>query len=119
MSKSPYVHLVSNSGAYDDDEAPDGVISVQEAKPELARPPMYKVIVLNDDFTPMDFVVDVLEYFFGMDREQATRTMLAIHTEGHATAGIYTRDVAETKAAQVIDYAQENQHPLMCQVEKA
>jgi ATP-dependent Clp protease adaptor protein ClpS len=74
---------------------------------------------MNDDYTPMDFVVEILESFFSMDREKATRVMLTIHTEGQATVGIYSRDVAETKAAQVVDYAQQNQHPLLCRVEPA
>lgn len=98
---------------------PDGDLAVQETRPELAPPPMYKVVIMNDDYTPMDFVVEVLESFFNMDREKATRVMLTIHTEGQATVGIYTRDVAETKAAQVVDYAQQNQHPLLCRVEQA
>lgn len=120
MSQNVYLRpVVLGSGDPHEDEAPDGVISIQETRPELAPPPQYKVLILNDDYTPMDFVVEVLEYFFGMDREKATRIMLTIHTEGCATAGIYTRDVAETKAAQVVDYAQQNQHPLLCQVEKA
>lgn len=80
---------------------------------------MYKVLLLNDDYTPMDFVVEVLEHFFGLDREGATRVMLTIHTQGRAAAGVYTRDIAETKAMQVTDYAQQNQHPLMCTVEQA
>jgi ATP-dependent Clp protease adaptor protein ClpS len=96
----------------------DGDLAVQQTTPALAKPPLYKVIILNDDYTPMDFVVEILENFFYMDREQATRIMLTIHTDGHAVAGIYTRDIAETKAAQVIDYAQDNEHPLMCQIEK-
>jgi len=74
---------------------------------------------MNDDYTPMDFVVEVLESFFNMDREKATRIMIVIHTEGQATAGIYTRDIAETKTAQVVDYAQQNQHPLLCRVEQS
>lgn len=97
----------------------DGELAVQETRPELAPPPMYKVIIMNDDYTPMDFVVDVLESFFNMDREKATRIMLTIHMEGQATVGIYTRDVAETKAAQVVDYAQQNHHPLLCRVEQS
>ncbi len=83
------------------------------------EPSLYKVLILNDDYTPMDFVVEVLESFFNMDREKATRIMLTIHTQGEATCGIFTRDVAETKAAQVVDYAQQNQHPLLCRVEKS
>jgi ATP-dependent Clp protease adaptor protein ClpS len=101
------------------EDAPEGDLVVQETRPQLAPPPMYKVVIMNDDYTPMDFVVEVLESFFNMDREKATRVMLTIHTEGQATVGIYTRDVAETKAAQVVDYAQQNQHPLLCRVEQA
>ncbi|UWN52202.1 ATP-dependent Clp protease adapter protein ClpS [Alcanivorax sp. ALC70] len=80
---------------------------------------MYKVMMLNDDYTPMDFVVEVLETFFRMDREQATQVMLTVHTRGKAVCGVYPQDIAETKAAQVVDYAREHQHPLMCQVERA
>ena len=75
--------------------------------------------MLNDDYTPMDFVVEVLETFFRMDREQATQVMLTVHTKGKAVCGLYPQDIAETKAAQVVDYAREHQHPLMCQVERA
>lgn len=98
---------------------PEGDLAVQESRPELAPPPRYKVVIMNDDYTPMDFVVEVLESFFNMNREKATRVMLVIHTEGQATVGVYSRDVAETKAAQVVDYAQHNQHPLLCRVEQA
>lgn len=79
---------------------------------------MYRVLLLNDDYTPMDFVVDVLETFFAMNREQATRVMLTVHTQGKASCGIYSRDVAETKASQVIDYARRHQHPLMANTEQ-
>ncbi|KAF0804165.1 hypothetical protein A6D6_03333 [Alcanivorax xiamenensis] len=96
-----------------------GDLAVEASKPRLKRPSMYKVIMLNDDYTPMDFVVEVLETFFRMDREQATRVMLTVHTEGKAVCGVFPRDIAETKAAQVVDYAREHQHPLMCQVERA
>ena len=78
---------------------------------------MYKVVMLNDDYTPMDFVVEVLERFFGMDAERATRIMLTVHTEGRATCGIYTKDVAETKAMMVNEYARECQHPLLCEID--
>ncbi len=94
-----------------------GHTAVQEAKPRLKRPSMYKVVMLNDDYTPMEFVVDVLETFFGMNREKATQVMLTVHTEGKAVCGIYSRDVAETKAAQVMNCAREHQHPLMCEIE--
>ncbi len=95
----------------------DGDVAVEEQKPRLKRPPMYKVVMLNDDYTPMPFVVEVLEMFFAMPREKATRVMLQVHTEGRAVCGIYTRDVAETKAAQVNQYARDNQHPLLCEIE--
>lgn len=95
----------------------DGDIAVEIEKPKLKRPPMYRVLMLNDDYTPMDFVVEVLESFFGMDAEKATRTMLAVHTEGRATCGIYSKDVAETKAMVVNKYAREHQHPLLCEID--
>ena len=94
-------------------------LAVESAKPALKQPSMYKVLLLNDDFTPMDFVVEILESFFAMNREQATRVMLTIHTQGKAVCGIYSRDVAETKVAQVIDYARRQQHPLMANIEPA
>ena len=96
----------------------DGV-AVQEAKPKLKQPPMYKVVLLNDDYTPMDFVVELLERFFGMNRERATQVMLHVHTRGKGVCGVFTRDVAETKVAQVNDHAREHQHPLMCTMEEA
>ncbi len=74
--------------------------------------------MLNDDYTPMEFVVEVLQMFFAMGREQATQIMLAVHTQGRAVCGVFTRDIAETKAAQVNQYAQENQHPLLCEIER-
>ncbi|MFJ2426094.1 ATP-dependent Clp protease adapter ClpS, partial [Pseudomonas iridis] len=82
----------------DDDSAG---VAVQEAKPALQAPPMYKVVLFNDDYTPMDFVVEVLEVFFNLNRELATKVMLAVHTEVRAVSGVYTRDIAETKAMQV------------------
>jgi ATP-dependent Clp protease adaptor protein ClpS len=92
-------------------------LAVQESKPELKRPPLFKVILLNDDYTPMEFVVEVLETFFRMNREQATHVMLTVHTQGKGVCGIFTRDIAETKAAQVNQYARENEHPLLCEIE--
>ncbi|MBD8709953.1 MULTISPECIES: ATP-dependent Clp protease adapter ClpS [Pseudomonas] len=92
--------------------------AVQEAKPILQVPPMYKVVLFNDDYTPMDFVVEVLEVFFNLNRELATKVMLAVHTEGRAVCGLFTRDIAETKAMQVNQYARESQHPLLCEIEK-
>lgn len=97
----------------------DDGVALQEAKPKLKRPPMYKVLLLNDDYTPMDFVVHVLENIFGMDREQATRIMLHVHTRGVGVCGVFTRDIAETKVALVNQFARKNQHPLLCTMEKA
>lgn len=95
----------------------DGGLAVQEAKPQLKPPPMYKVVLLNDDYTPMEFVVEILEYFFNMGREQATQVMLAVHTQGKGVCGIFTRDIAETKSAQVNQYARDHQHPLLSEIE--
>jgi ATP-dependent Clp protease adaptor protein ClpS len=94
-------------------------LSVQEAKPELKRPPLYKVLLINDDFTPMEFVVQVLETFFRMNREKATQIMLHVHTRGVGVCGVYTRDIAETKVSQVNDYSRSHQHPLLCTMEEA
>lgn len=97
----------------------DSGVAVEESRPEVKEPPRFKVILLNDDFTPMDFVVEVLQTFFGLDRESATRVMLHVHTKGKGICGVYTRDVAETKVAQVNRFARENQHPLLCTMEEA
>mgnify|MGYP001546419079 FL=1 len=94
-------------------------VAVQEAKPKLGHPKRYKVILLNDDYTPMDFVVHILEYFFQMDRPQATQVMLQVHTQGKGVCGIYPRDIAETKEEQVNRYSRAEQHPLMCVIEEA
>jgi ATP-dependent Clp protease adaptor protein ClpS len=92
---------------------------VEEARPEVARPPLYQVILLNDDFTPMDFVVVVLETFFSLDRERATQVMLHVHTRGKGVCGVFTREVAETKVTQVNEFSRTHQHPLLCTMEKA
>lgn len=105
------------NGESDDDSAIDGGVAVQESKPRLKKPPLYKVVMLNDDYTPMEFVVEILERFFGMDRESATHVMLTVHTKGKAVCGVYSRDIAETKAAQVNQYARQNEHPLLCEIE--
>ncbi len=96
----------------------EGVV-VQEAKPKLKRPPLYQVVLLNDDYTPMEFVVEVLELFFGMDRSRATQIMLHVHTRGKGVCGVYSRDVAETKVEQVNRYSRQHQHPLLCVMEEA
>ena len=95
----------------------DGGLALKESKPELKKPPLFKVVLINDDYTPMEFVVEVLEMFFRMNREQATHVMLTVHTQGKGVCGIFTRDIAETKAAQVNQYAREHEHPLLCEIE--
>lgn len=91
---------------------------VEEAKPKLKRPPLFQVVLLNDDFTPMEFVVDVLERIFSMDRTTATRVMLEVHTRGKGVCGVFTFEIAETKVAQVTTYARQQQHPLLCTMEE-
>ena len=101
------------------DRSDDHGLAVQEARPKLKRPPLFKVILLNDDYTPMEFVVTVLEHFFQMDREKATQIMLHVHTRGVGVCGVYTRDVAETKVSQVNEFSRAHQHPLLCTMEEA
>src|SRR5258708_6838542 len=91
---------------------------VVKAKPKTKKPSMYKVLMLNDDYTPMEFVVHVLERFFGKSREEATRIMLHVHHRGVGICGVFTYEVAETKVTQVMDFARQNQHPLQCTLEK-
>lgn len=90
-----------------------------ESKTKIKLPPMYKVILINDDYTPMEFVVLVLEKFFNKKNEEATQIMLHVHKNGLGVCGIYTYDVAETKCKLVIDYAKKNEHPLQCTIEKS
>ena len=97
----------------------DQGLAVQESKPKLKRPPLYKVLLLNDDYTPMEFVVQVLETFFQMNREKATQVMLHVHTRGMGVCGVYTREIAETKVSQVNDYSRDHQHPLLCTMDEA
>ena len=104
---------------FDPHKDSDGDIAVQRAKPQLKRPPLYKVILLNDDFTPMDFVVEILTDFFHMSQEKATQVMLQVHTQGVGVCGTYTKDVAETKVHIVNEYSREHHHPLMCAMEEA
>jgi len=104
---------------FDQFEDHENDLDVQEAKPKLKRPPLYKVILLNDDFTPMDFVIEVLMDFFGMPEDKATQVMLHIHTRGVGVCGVYTKDVAETKVMIVNEYSREHQHPLLCSMEEA
>lgn len=91
----------------------------EAAKPRLSPPPLYKVVMVNDDFTPMGFVVEVLQTFFHHSREKAVQIMLQVHTQGRAVAGVYALEIAETKVALVNTHARKNQHPLLCVMEKA
>ncbi|WP_188151392.1 ATP-dependent Clp protease adapter ClpS [Teredinibacter waterburyi] len=117
MSKYENLRLTLNNSGDDDELIDDGGVAVQESKPQLRRPPMYTVVLLNDDYTPMEFVVEVLQVFFGMNQEKAINVMLAVHTQGKGVCGVFTRDVAETKASQVNEFARENEHPLLCEIE--
>ena len=103
-----------------DAENPDheqGDVAVQTAPPEVKRPPMYAVVLMNDDYTPMDFVIEILQQYFALNLDQATQVMLTVHYEGKGEAGVYPRDIAETKANQVNNYARSQGHPLLCQIE--
>lgn len=106
----------------DDPESPNGGDSdtsiLTKTKPKTQRPPMYKVLLLNDDYTPMEFVVHVLERFFGITHSQAVEIMLTVHKKGVAVVGVFSHEIAETKVAQVMDFARRNQHPLQCTMEK-
>jgi ATP-dependent Clp protease adaptor protein ClpS len=93
-------------------------LKTEKAKPKLQRPSRYQVVIFNDDFTPMDFVVAVLKFYFSMQTEQAVATMLKVHYQGRAVCGVFTRDIAETKVAQVNDFARQHEHPLLCTFER-
>lgn len=103
----------------DTERGNDHSLAVDEARPRLKRPPMYKVVLLNDDYTPMEFVVEVLEKFFRMDRSKATQIMLHVHTRGKGICGVFTYEIAETKVAMVNQYSRDHQHPLLCTMEEA
>ena len=104
---------------HDESRGDGGGLEVEQARPKLKRPPLFKVILLNDDYTPMEFVVQVLERFFQLDRVRATQVMLHVHTRGVGVCGVYTKDVAETKVARVNEYSRSHQHPLLCSMEEA
>ncbi len=109
-----------NVGEGDDDKDGAGQVGIAtKTRTKPKKPSQYKVLLLNDDYTPMEFVVMVLKRFFGMDLEQATRVMLHVHQKGVGVCGIFSYEVAETKVNQVMDFARENQHPLQCTLEKA
>lgn len=101
------------------DSSPDDHqgVAAELTRPQLAKPPMFKVMLMNDDYTPMEFVVGVLIKFFHLTPETSTRVMLKVHTEGRAVCGVFSRDVAETKVQQVNEFSRENQQPLLCDLE--
>lgn len=103
-----------HSGA--DEESQTGIVT--KTRPKTKKPSLYKVLLLNDDYTPMEFVVHVLERFFNKGREEATRIMLHVHQKGVGICGVYTYEVAETKVTQVMDFSRQHQHPLQCTMEK-
>ena len=106
------------SGDGDGNEAGRGTAVITRTKTKTKKPSLYRVLILNDDYTPMEFVVHVLERFFQKDREAATRIMLHVHNHGVGECGVYRFEVAETKVSQVMDFARQNQHPLQCVMEK-
>ena len=103
----------------DEENDHDTGLVVQESRPEVSEPKKYMVILVNDDFTPMEFVVEVLRLFFNLREEEATRIMLNVHTKGKGVCGTFSKDIAETKVVMVNDFAQENEHPLLCTMEPA
>ena len=104
--------------AKNDEDPESGVDTVLKTKPKTKKPPMYKVLLLNDDYTPMEFVVLVLERFFGINHAQSVEIMLTVHKKGMAVVGVFAFEIAETKVVQVMDFARRNQHPLQCTMEK-
>lgn len=94
-------------------------IAVDEAQPKVKPPSLYRVVLLNDDFTPMEFVVEILESIFGMERTRATQVMLEVHTKGKGICGVFSYEIAETKVAQVMGMANQHQHPLLCTMEES
>jgi len=116
ISDPTYRPVVLSGNGKDDDESETGIIT--KTRPRTARPPLYKVLLLNDDYTPMEFVVHVLERFFGLTHAQSFEIMLTVHKKGVAVVGVFSHEVAETKVTQVMDFAHRHQHPLQCTMEK-
>ena len=108
--------MAGNNGFKSGDDLKTGVVT--KTRPKTKRPSLYKVLLLNDDYTPMEFVVYVLERFFNKPREEATRIMLHVHQKGVGVCGVYTYEVAETKVTQVMNFSRQHQHPLQCTMEK-
>ncbi len=116
-SAAPFLN--ANDPERDADAEFDRGVAIQEERPEVKKPPLYKVFLINDDYTPMGFVEYILQKFFGMSDETATRVMLSVHTQGRGVCGVFTKDIAETKVAQVTEFSRHHQHPLMCTMEEA
>lgn len=110
--------MATTAGPRRVEDAGPGTAVVTKTRPKVKRPSLYRVLILNDDYTPMEFVVHVLEQFFSKDHEAATRIMLHVHNHGAGECGVYTYEVAETKVTQVMDFARKHQHPLQCVMEK-
>ncbi|MEC5323608.1 ATP-dependent Clp protease adapter ClpS [Aurantimonas sp. C2-6-R+9] len=108
----------AQAGRGDKDDTERGTSVITRTKPKTKKPSLYRVLLLNDDYTPMEFVIHVLERFFQKDREAATRVMLHVHNHGVGECGVFTYEVAETKVTQVMDFARQHQHPLQCVMEK-
>ncbi|MEL7215939.1 MAG: ATP-dependent Clp protease adapter ClpS [Pseudomonadota bacterium] len=115
---SPLLDITIASGTGSDDPGGTETILAPKEKTRTAKPPLYKVMILNDDYTPMEFVVHVLQRFFGLNHGQAVELMLTVHRKGVAVVGVFSFEIAETKVTQVMDYARQNQHPLQCTMEK-
>ncbi len=109
--------LRSQGGGYDQEDQDDLDLVAAKERPVLKKPPRYRVVLLNDDYTPMEFVVGILQKFFSMDFEKAVQVMLLVHTSGSAVCGVYTRDIAQTKSDAVNEYAQQHEHPLLSKIE--
>lgn len=118
MTRFTLSHEPDRDHDHGPDHDPEHGVAVETSKPEIASPPLFQVVLLNDHYTPMDFVVEVLRAFFGMAQEQAVQVMLHVHTRGKGVCGVFTREVAETKVTQVNEYARNHQHPLLCSMEK-
>ena len=116
-----HIESMSNQDDHNDPfDQPGGYdLAVEEARPQVKQPPLYRVVLINDDYTPMEFVVDILESVFGMERTRATQVMLEVHTKGKGVCGVYNFEIAETKVAQVMGVAQQHQHPLLCEMEES
>jgi ATP-dependent Clp protease adaptor protein ClpS len=118
MPRGAAHRMANEDGTRRNNEEGTGTSVITRVKPQTKRPNLYRVLLLNDDYTPMEFVVHVLERFFNKSREDATRIMLHVHQNGVGECGVFTYEVAETKVTQVMDFSRKQQHPLQCVMEK-